>query len=334
MKDIEKKILEDLGEEEFDKAVQKKQLETGIKRIKELIPVGSRVAFYPSSGTHVEAFDFSKLPLDFVICCDYDVGEKQLGKIITFKGDNNLCLRILIESGIKLDAIFAVQDGAIDGGNHEYVNSVGFLGRALLAVNNTFVLVSNISNYFAFERGPIKLIPFDGIEIYRQAIYSTYDTHVDHYEIRHFEKMDCASHIIQIGQHKTIQLFRKSIWQDQNELDALFKGLKDRGTGERREALAGYWPSEYMEDKLFDIFEFTPEGSILPLLEFANRKGFAKIGLVPFAAGPYRNRGYNRIVRNGYQQFVEDFRNWGHEYPKQINLYHFDKDDFGELYRL
>jgi len=78
--------------------------------------------------------------------------------------------------------------------------------------------------------------------------------------------------------------------------------------------------------------ELIPEGSILPLLEFANRKGFAKIGLVPFAAGSYRDHRYNRIVRNGYQQFVEDFRNWGHEYPKQINLYHFDWDDYSELY--
>jgi len=327
MKEVDIEDEKNWDEPEYD-------MPSSINRLKDLITNGSRVAFYPSSGTTVEAFDFSRLPLDYIICSDFNIEEKQLGKIITFKGDNNLCLRVIIESGIKLDAIFAIQDGAIEGGNHEYVNSIGFLGKALPALNNAFVLVSNMSDYFSFERGPIKHVRCKGLRAYRQATYSTYDTNVNNYDIKCFKINDNTSHTIHVSENKTINILRKSIWQDQNKLDGIFKGTKDRNTGKKRESLKKYWPIDYMEDILFDIFDLTLEASILPLLEFANNKKLVNIGLVPFMAGRYREHGYSRIVKKGYQQFVEDFKNWDKLYPKQINLYHFDKGDFKELYLL
>jgi len=305
-----------------------------IERLKNLIPVNSLIGFYPSSGTNIKAFDFSKLPLDYVICSDYNIKEEKIGKIITFKGDNNLCLRVIIESGIKLDAIFAVQDGAIQGGNHEYVNSVGFLGRLLPALKNTFVLVSNIRNYFSFDRGPITQVEYEGIGIYRQAIYSTYDLDVNNYEIKCFNINNVAPHSINITGEKKIRIFRKSIWQDQTKLDAIFKGTRDRGTGDEKIALMEYWPSSYMHDKLFNIFDLTKQGSIIPLLNFCNEKKLNTIGLVPFVAGACVDRRYNRIVRTGYLQLHEEYRDWNEVYPKEIILYHFDSNDFAELYAL
>jgi hypothetical protein len=60
---------------------------------------------------------------------------------------------------------------------------------------------------------------------YRQAVYSTYDTDVNNYEIKCFNTNNIAPHIINITERKKNRIFRKSIWQDQNKLDAIFKGL-------------------------------------------------------------------------------------------------------------
>jgi len=154
-----------------------------IKRLKKLIPEDSKVGFYPSAGTNVEAFDFSKIPLDFVICCDYGIREKQLGKIIAVKAENNTCLRIILDAGIKLDAIFAIQDGFFGGGNHEFINSIGFLSRVLPALKDKFVLVNNPSNssYHDFSKGPIKRFKRMKNSLYREGIYSTYDHDVNKY---------------------------------------------------------------------------------------------------------------------------------------------------------
>ena len=125
-----------------------------IDRLKKIIPTNSRVAFYPSAGINVEAFDFSKLPLDFVICCDYGIEQKQVGNIITVKAENNTCLRLILEAEIKLSAIIAIQDGFFGGGNYEFINSIGFLGRLLPAMKKKFIFINNAGNnsYHDFSR--------------------------------------------------------------------------------------------------------------------------------------------------------------------------------------
>jgi len=310
--------------------ISKEQISASIERLQKSIPKGSRVAFYPSAGIHIEQFDFSNLPLDYIICSDYDVKEFANDKIVSVKADNNLCMRLIIESGIKLDAFFAVQDGAIQGGNYEFVNSIMFLGRLLPALNNEFVLVSNISNYFDFYRGPIKKIENPDIKLYRSAVYSTYNTNVANYDIQKFEIINYKSHQIKLNGKRAINIYRKSIWQDETQLDAIFKG----GVLQR-EALKGYWPKSYMPDKLFNVFDLTPDASIIPLLELANKKQFTNIGLVPFVAKTNRDNWGNHTKENEkYSQLIKDFESWEYEYPQTINLYHFDKNDFEILYSL
>jgi len=311
--------------EEFD-------YRTNIDRLRKLIPEGSKVAFYPSSGTNVEAFDFSKLPLDYIICCDYGIKENQLDKIITVKAENNTCLGVIIESGIKLDAIFAIQDGFFGGNNHEFINSIGFLGRLLPALKDEFVLVNDPNNnsYHDFGKGPIKRSKHPKNEsLYRSGIYSTYDHDINKYKIVKYRKSYTFSNLVYISIITKMQVFRKSIWEDQNWLDGIFVRTTDIQYGNAKDSLEHYCQNKIIRNKTIDITELTHNGSILPLLKFAHDNMMAKIGVVPFAEDS--NSGLS--VSTVYENMLEELASWDYYYPAQISFYHMDKGDFKPVYK-
>lgn len=311
--------------EEFD-------FKSNVDRLKQLIKSDSRVAFYPSAGTHVEAFDFLKLPLDFVICCDYGVEQKQLGKIITVKAENNTCLRIILEAGIKLDAIFAIQDGFHEGGNFEFINSIGFLGRLLPALKDKFVLVNNPGNssYHDFSSGPIKkLRNTKNASLYRSGTYSTYNHNVNDYKIISYKKDYTCTNQAEISIGKRIKVWRKSIWEDQNRLDGIFVRTTDIELGNLKESLKHYTPEKITGNKIIDITELTPQGSIVELLEYALQHKMRKIGLVPFAKFSESRQSIDTV----YENMLIELENWDYAYPEKINFYHMDKGDFKPVYQ-
>ena len=310
--------------EEFD-------FKSNVDRLKQLITFGARVAFYPSAGTHVEAFDFSKLPLDFVICCDYHVEQKQLGKIITVRAENNTCLRIILDAGIQLDAIFAIQDGFFEGGNHEFINSIGFLGRLLPALKDEFVLVNNPGNksYHDFRLGPIKRLKKNKItNLYRSGIYSIYDQDVRGYKIIRYRKDYTCSSQAEISIGIRMKVWRKSIWEDQNMLDGIFVRTTDIEYGNPKKSLEHYSPEIVAGSKIVDITALTPKGSILELLTYANIHRMRKIGVVPFAEYAKSGRSTNVV----YENMLKEIAGWDYAYPEKIYFYHVDEGDFMPVY--
>jgi len=194
-------------------------------------------------------------------------------------------------------------------------------------------LVSNMKHYFDFGTGPVKEDKKKDISVYRNAVYSCYEPGTERYSLKIYKKVHYKPHVITVGNGRTIHILRKSIWEDQSLLDAIFKGIHSRGgdISGYKQALYGYWPPHYMEDKLFDVFKFTTNNSIIPLLEFANKKKFAKVGLVPFAAGRYNEQNYDRTREHDYYFVRKQFEEWEEKFPKQIYLYYFNNDDFKDL---
>ena len=59
-----------------EKFLSKESINKSIERLKEIIIHNSRVGYYPSSGLLIDVFDFSELPLVYIICSDYDIKDK------------------------------------------------------------------------------------------------------------------------------------------------------------------------------------------------------------------------------------------------------------------
>jgi len=317
----------------------KEKISAAIKRLKELIPKGARVGFYPSSGTQIAVFNFDQLPLDYVICSDYRIAETVQGKIVTVAADNNLCLRYIIEAGIKLDALFAIQDGAIEGGNYEWVNSIGFLGRVLPAMKKSFVFVNNANNanYKSFSEGPVKKIQ-DDVPIYRAASYSTFDVNTNTYSIVKYRKDYRGSRTLgfeeeyNIKENKHVERHTKSflkihyktIWEDQKWLDGIFVRKRMLNIGMEKTSLRMYWPDNYMSEKVFDIPSLTSYGKLLPLLLFAAKNKLEKIGLVALTGEIGKLSNYEQVFEQNYQELLD----WTEPYPKEIHLYFIDNKNY------
>lgn len=314
-------------------------LNRNINRLKELIPNKARVGFYPSSGTNIHVFDFTPLPLDFVICSDYHVKEYNNNKIITVQADNNLCLRYIIEAGIKLSAIFAIQDGAVEGGNYEFVNSAGFLGRLLPALNKTFILVNNPNNqsYTSFDKGPVKRVKGD-VSAYRDGHYSAYAHDTSDYHIIRYKKDYHAStnlgleidyeidesRYVKQRAAKLLKTWYKTIWEDQKWLDGIFVRKNTLDGKQEKTSLKKYWPANYLANKVFDITPLTKQGSVIPLLEFANSKKLKKVGLVALT----NEKGKFHPHYKHFKQNIEEYLYWPKEYPQEIHLYFIDKNSY------
>lgn len=317
----------------------KQKIKKGIARLKKLIPKDSRVGFYPSSGPVLEVFNFDQLPLDYVICSDYEIKETKEGKIVTVQADNNLCLRYILEARIKLDAIFAVQDGAVEGGNYEWINSVGFLGRVLPALNKTFVLVNSPYNegYINFDAGTVVKID-DDVPEYRNANYSAYFQDTTNYQIFRYKKVNKVGRTLNLNETfqideagkvtKEVKSFLKlhynTIWEDQTWLDGIFVRKRSLNNKDLKISLKKYWPSNYMPDKVFDITPLTIEETLLPLLEFANEKRMSKIGLVALTGKTQRLFPYFKH----FEKNIHEILNWTKPYPSEIHLYFIDKNGF------
>lgn len=301
-----------------------------IERLKKIILDSHKVAFYPSSGTNINILKFSNIPVDFVICSDYNHNrEIQQGKIITIKADNNLCLRIIIESGIKLDSIFAIQDGAIDGGNYEWVNSVGFLGRALPALNDRFILVNNehYESYTSFDKGPVKNLGSNiKTDTYKLGKYSTYAPITNNYKIEEYEKEYYEAIQPYNSEHPQIIIKRKSIWEDIEQLDAVF--INTKTDNNFKTSLTNYWPDIFKPNKIYDLQDFSTGDAIQSLLDFANSKQFETIGLTPMAY--YNNR--HLRMNDFYKEVYQLITTWNYVFPKKVIFYHFDKNDYQYLY--
>lgn len=302
-----------------------------IKRLKSIIDDTAKVAFYPSSGTAINYLNFNHIPVDFVICSDYTHAQGiHQGKIITVKADNNLCLRIIIEAGIKLDAIFAIQDGAIQGGNYEWVNSVGFLSRLLPALKERFILVNNkdYHHYRSFDEGPVKLLgATNNTAAYRNGVYSTYATNVQEYTIVEYEKeyFDSSDH--QINNNIKIIIKRKSIWEEIEDLDAAF--INTNNENKYKDSLSNYWPNYYKPIKIYNLEGYSSGLPILGLLHSANHKQIKTIGIIPMVGTSERPDFLDKYYENVYLQIKQ----WTFKYPETIIFYHIDKNDFKYFYQ-
>jgi len=307
-----------------DTVPSKESINRSIERLKRIIKPHSRIGYYPSSGLLIDVFDFSQLPLDYVICSDYDIKNIEKGKVIAIRGDNNLCLRIMYEAGIKLDAVFAIQDGVNEGGNYEFTESYGFIGKLLPLLKKRFVWVSNTKWHATIRFNYFNRIEDIDLEIYRNATYSLWDPKVSNYRICQFNKDNSTSLEIGISETKSIYIHYKSIWEDINKLDAIFYSqyMQD-------EEMKYFFPHTYKNYQIFNINEITSHANIRPILEFAEKNKLEKIGLTPFVSIQKGDMNEKEI----YLKMIKDIKKWKGKYLREINFYHVDFFDYSTFYR-
>jgi len=129
---------------------------------------------------------FLKLPYEYIILNSKSFGtrgkEQQMrlagDKLILMPFDNEYCIRLMIDAGLKISLFVGIQDGCCEGGNHECINSQTFFSRLspLIAdechylTNHLFPLRKPVENRLPFE---FQDVPLDWLE-FNPGCFSNY----------------------------------------------------------------------------------------------------------------------------------------------------------------
>jgi HEAT repeat protein len=106
------------------------------------------------------------LPYDYIILNSKSFGLKgqagkirlKGGKVILMPFDNEYCIRLMIDAGLKIRFFVGVQDGCCEGGNHECINSQTFFTRLSPLMGEDCLY---LTNHLFMKRRPVeKRLPF------------------------------------------------------------------------------------------------------------------------------------------------------------------------------
>lgn len=282
-----------------------------------------KVLLYVSSTAYNERYQ--ELPFDYVILnrLDSQIRSMQLvdDKVILMPYDNNKALRLLKNAKVKIQCFVGIQDGCVDGGNYECVNSPQFFGRLSPILDDKVIYITNhwsISNG-AYGNNVVNGNGFFNSHYRKVEIDDTFPQIAPEFRFCNNESDDKRKIFVAIKKRTNlpdlsfklgnieIKVSHASVWDYEDDFNCLIHSL----LRSKNQYLAGVQRRHYADTTRY-------ENNIQILLDDANTKKWEHIGTIPF-------------MNNSYQEFIELCRNWQGEYPKSIHLCHLEDRDLAYL---
>jgi hypothetical protein len=262
---------------------------------------------YFASGNYNEKYQ--ELPFDRIFLVDTifrrnDLNQK--GKVTLIGKDCLASVAYFKENNILIDYFISLNEGLGEGGGSYPINSDMFLGYVMPILKNVYYHMM-YPGYYNFHYKTRMDLPYKKTIIkagdpnyYNPMMFSTYDYNKKALIYKMQKTVDVQS-IFTIEKMK-IALINDSIWSYHAKLDHLFISIKDQGQGNFFHDIANV--------KMIDVY--TPTKKIL---EYCQEFKLETIGLTPW-------------MRGNYKEFTESIKEWDGEFPKEINLYYLNQNDF------
>jgi hypothetical protein len=296
-----------------------------IRDLKKATHVDSKILLYQSSCSYHDIFQ--KIPFDTVILSSNDFSSSEkIGKVYCVKSDNNFLLATLREHGIRISSTVCIRDGCQEGGNYECTNTASYFGRLLpLLDDNSHVLTDHGTDNGFFDAPVIA----DNIAIpqFYKSLIRRSDP-INNPILWYVEKQRKNLHEINFGNIK-LRVIHESIFGYLEKLDLIVLFSK-KPTG-----FFNYFGADLRWAPTFDEYFLYYHGDrpqyvlfsrkyitcLYRILRFANDNRITRIGFIPFGNGKY-------------ESVFHQLREHRLDYPKEISLFHLNKDDFGFFYSL
>ncbi|MFN4299894.1 MAG: hypothetical protein ACK4EX_09225 [Thermaurantimonas sp.] len=235
-----------------------------------------------------------------------------------FKIDNITCvgmdclesIAFLKKENVQIDCFVSLNEGLYEGGGSYAINSDMFLGYAMPLFKEQYIHIMNKNYYHNMYHVSMDL-PYDIEEIkeddYRYLspfIFSKNNYHRGHAKVFQMRKLAMIKTQIIINPHLKLQIIHDSIWNYYEELDALIISFSDQGQRD-------------FFDKIPKVINLL-RTNIDEIFEFCQNNKVRRIGFTPFGRGKYIS-------------FLEKLKNLKNEYPKEILLFHLNKNDYKEI---
>jgi len=232
------------------------------------------------------------------------------GKIICIGMDCLQSIDFLKSESVEIDYFVSLNEGLYEGGGSYAINSDLFLGYAMPLFKEQYIHIMN-KNYYQNRFNVSMDLPYSIEEIKEDDsrylspfILSKHNYHKEHAKVFQMKKLSILKTEININSHLKLQIIHDSIWNYYQELDALMISFSDQGQG-------------YFFDKIPKVTNLY-KMNFDDIFEFCLKNRINRLGLTPFGRGNYY----------GFLKKLEDLKN---EYPKEISLFHLNKNDYKEI---
>ncbi len=261
-----------------------------------------------------------QLPYDYIILNSKSFGLRgQAGKIrmagkkvILMPFDNEYCIRLMIDAGLKIRFFVGVQDGCCEGGNHECINSQTFFTRlspligeqCLYLTNHLFLRRRPVEKRLPFKFHSFRLerLPFDA------ACLSDYKEVTAKWRLFKVSRVPSDSVFYMIG-NTGVHVHHTSLWDCNENIDGWI--IPHYPPQVLHNYLPGFNPEKYLFHKQ----------AAEEMFSWANENKLETIASIPFDSDA-----------NLSTAFLDRLYKGNDSYPKCIHFFHV-KDHELQLFR-
>lgn len=266
------------------------------------------ILLYLSSCDYNE--EFLEFPYDYIVLNSSSFRKKEQGqyirlirgKILLMPFDNEYCIRLLINAGLKINCFVGIQDGCVEGANHECINSQTFFSRLSPLLPKEFLYITNhFFNYrkpeanrlpFTFHSLKLKQLPFN------PACLSTYDINQSKWKFLKVKRTASESVFFLAGKIH-VHVHHASIWDCKVKVDGLV--IPNYPPDVLRNYLPDFNNQKYLMQR----------NAKEEMLTWANQNRHETIAAVAFDTDEIMTR-----------ILLPQLKAWNETYPKRIDFYH------------
>ena len=275
---------------------------------------------YFASGPYEKKYEF--LPYDRVYLVDYcfarnnnhsiegschNIRVSKSGKVICLAMDCLQAIDYLKKIKVKIDLIVLMGEGLYEGGGRYAINSDMFIGYVMPILSDEYIHIMNKNYYLQHHFHVTMDLPYLMTEIIEgdrdyldPCLFSDDIYHKGHAKVYRMKKQTSVEYL-NINPIIQVLIIHDSIWNYNNELDALAISITPQGQGDFFKGLS----------KVISIREISME----QILDYCVKEKVESIGLTPWAHGKYSS-------------FIDQISSYSKEYPKRISLFHLNRNDF------
>ena len=224
---------------------------------------------------------------------------------------------LFIQHNIKFDCVVIINEGLSEGGGLFPLHQDWFLGLLMLIMNKEYIHIGGLPSYYTAAGyfhtknhfldlpADVKSLDKENNDYLNPELFSRNPAKV--YRI----KKKINSHQIKLGRINC-NIMHKSIWENIDISDLVitynfkpFFSKLNNFFGSKLKTINSIWSREVCSD--FNSFQ--------KVLKYCNKNKINSVGFTPWNNGDYT-------------ETINTIQDWDFPYPKSINFYHLNKNDF------
>ena len=230
-----------------------------------------------------------------------------IGKVTCIGMDCLEAVSFLKKHRIKIDCFVSLNEGLYEGGGSYAINSDMFLGFVMPLLRDNYIHIMN-KNYYCNNYNVSMDLPYDMEEItyndnnlLSPFMFSKENYHKGHAKVFQMTKIQNIE-TITINPMIKLSILHDSIWNYYDELDNIILSFSDQA-----------------QNSFFDtIPKVIKHHNLTEIMTEHKANKVQRIGLTPWTGGCY-------------SEFIRNLRQNKTEHPKEIILFHLNKDDYQDI---